>query len=69
MLLLPESPRYLIHRSRVLDAWAVWKRIRDVESFESQAEFYMIKVTSDAEQRDLQAKRAAARFVWLDFIK
>jgi hypothetical protein len=68
MLLLTESPRYLMHRSRVLDAYRVWKRIRGVESFDSQAEFYLIKVTADAEERELRAKRAAVKFIWLDFI-
>jgi hypothetical protein len=68
MLLLTESPRYLMHRSRVLDAYRVWKRIRGVESFESQAELYLIKVMADAEERELRAKRATLKFVWMDFI-
>lgn len=68
MVLLTESPRYLMHKSRLLDAYHVWKRIRGVESFESQAEFYLIKVTADAEEHELREKRAALKFVWMDFI-
>lgn len=68
MILLTESPRYLMHRSRTLDAYRVWKRIRGVDSFESQAEFYLIKVTADAEENELRAKNATMRFVWMDFI-
>jgi hypothetical protein len=68
MLLLTESPRYLLHRSRLLDAYRVWKRIRGVESFDSQAEFYLMKVTADAEEHELRAKRATVKFVWFDFI-
>lgn len=69
MVLLTESPRYLMHKSRLLDAYCVWKRIRGVESFESQAEFYLIKVTADAEEHELREKRATLKFVWMDFIK
>lgn len=68
MVLLTESPRYLMHKSRLLDAYRVWKRIRGIESFESQAEFYLIKVTADAEANELREKRASLRFVWMDFI-
>ncbi|KAJ5610758.1 hypothetical protein N7510_007477 [Penicillium lagena] len=68
MLLLTESPRFLMHQSRLFDAYRVWKRIRGVESFDSQAEFYLMKLTADAEERELRAKRATVKFIWFDFI-
>lgn len=68
MLLLPESPRYLMHKSRLVDAYGTWKRIRGIESFDSKAEFYLMKITADAEEKELQAKRATVKFIWMDFI-
>jgi hypothetical protein len=56
-----------MHQSRVLDAYRVWKRIRG-ESFDAQAEFFLIKITADAEEGELRAKRATTKFVWMDFI-
>ena len=67
MLFLPESPRYLLHKSRVGEAYAVWKRIRPAQDFESKAEFYVMKMTSNAEEDQLKARKSAVRFVWMDF--
>src|SRR5689334_22192209 len=40
MFFLPESPRFLMHKGRVLDAYKVWKRIRGVETREARDEFF-----------------------------
>jgi hypothetical protein len=68
MLILPESPRFLLHKSRTVEAYHVWKRIRGTETFDSRAEFFVMKLTADAEEEEMKAKRAATKFVWLDFV-
>jgi hypothetical protein len=67
MLFLPESPRFLMHKRRTLDAYRVWKRIRGVATYESRAEFFVMKATVDEEVRDLENHGAGVRFVWMDF--
>jgi MFS family permease len=42
MFFLPESPRFLMHKGRVLDAYKVWKRIRGVENREARDEFFVM---------------------------
>ncbi|KFX89388.1 hypothetical protein O988_08646 [Pseudogymnoascus sp. VKM F-3808] len=68
MLFLTESPRFLMYKGRTLEAYRVWKRIRGIASFESKAEFFVMKRTVDDEDREFKAKPSAARFVWMDFI-
>lgn len=57
-----------MHKGRTLEAYRVWKRIRGLASFESKAEFFVMKRTVDDEDREFKAKASAVRFVWMDFI-
>ncbi|KAM0254496.1 hypothetical protein ACHAQJ_006714 [Trichoderma viride] len=67
MLFLPESPRWLMHKDRVLDSYKVWKRIRGTESPESREEFYIM--ANSVKQEDVVVNEGAKnqRFPWMDF--
>lgn len=67
MLFLPESPRYLIHKGRMLDAYKVWKRIRGIESAESREEFFVMTASVREEQVAVQEGAKNKRFPWMDF--
>ncbi|BDD61755.1 hypothetical protein MPDQ_004944 [Monascus purpureus] len=64
MIFLPESPRYLMHKNRVVEAYGVWKLIRGFDNFEAKDEFLGMRqaVTAEVEERQRLKK-----FVWLDF--
>ncbi|KAG5960702.1 hypothetical protein E4U58_004575 [Claviceps cyperi] len=66
MLFLPESPRYLMHKGRPLDAFRVWKRIRDVETTESKEEFFVMAVAVRSESTVVEVAQNS-RFPWMDF--
>ncbi|KAL7923291.1 general substrate transporter [Trichoderma austrokoningii] len=67
MLFLPESPRWFMHKGRVLDSYKVWKRIRGTESPESREEFYIM--ANSVKQEDVVVNEGAknSRFPWMDF--
>ena len=67
MVFMPESPRMLMHKSKPLEAFAVWKRIRGLETEENRREFFIMHhaVESEADVAGGQTRRK--RFVWLDF--
>ncbi|KAF2766205.1 MFS sugar transporter-like protein [Teratosphaeria nubilosa] len=67
MLFLPESPRYLMHKGRVLDAYKVWRRIRGTRDVESREEFFVMKVSMEEEEAEVAAGAGSRRFPWLDF--
>ncbi|KIH93244.1 hypothetical protein SPBR_02531 [Sporothrix brasiliensis 5110] len=67
MLFLPESPRYLIHKGHMLDAYKVWKRIRGVESLEAREEFFVMTAGVREEQNAVQEGAKNKRFPWMDF--
>ncbi|KAL1901105.1 fructose symporter [Sporothrix stenoceras] len=67
MLFLPESPRYLIHKGRMLDAYKVWKRIRGIESAEAREEFFVMTAGVREEQTAVQEAAKNKRFPWMDF--
>ncbi|OAA54593.1 Sugar/inositol transporter [Niveomyces insectorum RCEF 264] len=67
MFFLPESPRYLLHRGKVLEAYHVWRRLRGVDSYESNREFYLMKVSVEAEEEEVHSSAVHKRFPWLDF--
>ncbi|KAG6025668.1 hypothetical protein E4U19_003027 [Claviceps sp. Clav32 group G5] len=67
MLFLPESPRYLMHKGRALDAFKVWKRIRDVETTESKEEFFVMAVAVRSESTVVEVAQNS-RFPWMDFL-
>ncbi|KAI9836287.1 MAG: hypothetical protein M1819_001624 [Sarea resinae] len=66
MVFLPESPRFLMHKGRSAEAFAVWKRIRGLATYEDKAEFFIMKESVEAENAD--EHRANSRFPWMDFI-
>jgi len=67
MLFLPESPRFLLHKGRTLDAFRVWTRIRGTRDIESREEFFVMKVSSEQEEAEVAAGSGSRRFPWLDF--
>ncbi|KAG5751732.1 hypothetical protein H9Q69_009839 [Fusarium xylarioides] len=67
MLFLPESPRFLIHQKRHLDAYKVWKRIRGIEDRESREEFYVMSASVISEQNAVAEGAKNHRFPWMDF--
>lgn len=68
MLFLPESPRFLMHKGKTLDAYKVWKRIRGIESAEAREEFFVMKVSVQHEQTVVAESASNKQFPWLDFI-
>jgi len=68
MLFLPESPRFLMHKGKPLEAYKVWKRIRGVDTLESKEEFFVMKVSVEEEEAEVAAGASNKRFPWLDFI-
>ncbi|KAK3671493.1 fructose symporter [Recurvomyces mirabilis] len=67
MLFMPESPRFLMHKGRPLDAYKVWKRIRGVHEIESREEFFVMKVSTEEEEAEVAAGAGSRRFPWMDF--
>lgn len=67
MLFMPESPRFLMHKGRPLDAFAVWKRIRGTRTTESREEFFVMKVGQEEEDAEVAAGAGSRRFPWMDF--
>ncbi|KAL9080548.1 MAG: hypothetical protein Q9157_000690 [Trypethelium eluteriae] len=68
MLFMPESPRFLMHKGRTLDAFRVWRRIRGTASLESREEFFVMKVSTEEEEREVIEGRATrGKFAWTDF--
>jgi sugar porter (SP) family MFS transporter len=66
ILFMPESPRYLMHKGRTLDAFKVWKRIRGTSTHEAREEFFVMKVSTEMEEAEVAAGRTN-RFPWMDF--
>jgi hypothetical protein len=66
MLFMPESPRYLLHAGRTLEAYKVFRRIRGVEKADAREEFFVMKESLEAEQNEINQRRTR-RFPWLDF--
>lgn len=67
MLFLPESPRFLMHKGKVLEAYRVWKRIRGVETLESKEEFFVMKASVQEEEQEVSAGSGSRKFPWIDF--
>lgn len=64
-LFIPESPRFLMHKGNYLAAFAVWKRIRGVETRESRVEFYDMKMLLELEELEVRQGRTR-RFPWME---
>ncbi|KAK6204939.1 general substrate transporter [Scheffersomyces amazonensis] len=61
---LPESPRYLIHKNRLGEAYNVWKRLRDVEEYDSKVEFLEMRQAGIEEQE--RKNNESYVQVWMD---
>ena len=66
MFFMPESPRFLMHKGRTLEAFNVWKRIRGTELQENREEFFVMKHAVLAELENKNSRSGS--FAWLDFI-
>ncbi|KAL4863185.1 hypothetical protein BDV12DRAFT_30837 [Aspergillus spectabilis] len=67
MLFLPESPRFLVHKGKTLDAYKVWKRIRGIETADSRDEFYVMTASVRQEENEVHEGAQNNRFPWMDF--
>lgn len=68
MLVLPESPRFLMYKDRTVDSYRVWRRIRDLSTDEAKAEFFVMKEAVQLEMKENAAKGVGSRWVYFDFI-
>jgi hypothetical protein len=68
MLFMPESPRFLMHKGKTLEAYKVWRRIRGVDTLESKEEFFVMKASVEEEEGEV-ASKATGPFPWMDFIR
>jgi MFS family permease len=66
ILFMPESPRYLMHKNKPVEAFKVWKRIRGIETRESREEFFVMKVSTEEEAAEVAAGRSG-NYPWMDF--
>lgn len=64
MLFLPESPRFLMHKGREIEAYAVWKKIRGFNDHEAKDEFLGMRQAVTAES---QEQAATKKYPWMDF--
>lgn len=64
MLFLPESPRFLMHNNKPVEAYGVWKRIRGFTTLEAKNEFLGMRQAVVAENDEHQSTK---RWPWLDF--
>lgn len=64
MLFLPESPRFLMHKERGVEAYAVWKRIRGFDDLEAKEEFLGMRQTVTTETAE---QAATKKYAWMDF--
>ncbi|KAF4239626.1 hypothetical protein CNMCM6457_008546 [Aspergillus fumigatiaffinis] len=64
MLFMPESPRYLMHKGRPVEAYGVWKRIRGFDAYESKEEFLGMRQAVAAENEE---QASTKKWAWLDF--
>jgi len=66
ILFMPESPRYLMHKGKPLEAFKVWRRIRGVATQAARQEFFVMKVSTEEEEAVVAAGRQS-RYPWMDF--
>ncbi|KAJ5638433.1 hypothetical protein N7528_000823 [Penicillium herquei] len=64
MLFLPESPRYLMHKGREIEAYDVWKRIRGFNDFDAKDEFLGMR---QAVQIEAEEQSQTKKYAWMDF--
>lgn len=64
MLFLPESPRYLMHKGREIEAYGVWKRIRGFNDYDAKDEFLGMR---QAVQQECEEQAQTKAYAWMDF--
>ncbi|PLB49402.1 general substrate transporter [Aspergillus steynii IBT 23096] len=64
MLFLPESPRFLMHKGKPVEAYGVWKRIRGFETLEAKDEFLGMRQAVTSEREEQQNTK---KYAWMDF--
>jgi hypothetical protein len=67
MLFLPESPRFLMHKRKPVELYAVWERIRVVDILEAKEEFFVMKASVEEEELEVVAGATGKKFPWTDF--
>ncbi|GAB7346584.1 hypothetical protein MBLNU457_5772t1 [Dothideomycetes sp. NU457] len=65
MLFMPESPRFLMHKGKPVEAYRIWKRIRGVTTLDSREEFFVMKVSTEQEEATVAAGRTK-NYPWMD---
>lgn len=68
MLFMPESPRFLMHKGKPVEAFRVWQRIRGLETLDSREEFFVMKVSTEEEEATVAAGRTS-KYPWMDFVR
>jgi len=66
MLYMPESPRFLMHQGKPIEAFKVWKRVRGLESHDAREEFFVMKVSTEEEEAEI-ARGRTNKYPWMDF--
>lgn len=64
MLFLPESPRFLMHKGKPVQAYGVWKRIRGFETLDAKDEFLGMRQAVTTEREEQQN---TSKYAWMDF--
>lgn len=64
MFFLPESPRYLVHKGRIGEAYNVWKRLRDVSDEKVRLEF--LEMRQAAFQEHDANRNETKTQIWFD---
>lgn len=67
MFFLPESPRYLVHKNRMGEAYDVWKRLRDINVQKNKLEFLDMRQAAFQEQ---EARATESKIMlWTDLFR
>jgi len=64
VIFLPESPRWLMHKSRELEAYTVWRKIRGFQALENKQEFFLMRHLLEQEEEEEKDRKA---YAWVDF--
>ncbi|KAE8151228.1 hypothetical protein BDV25DRAFT_152923 [Aspergillus avenaceus] len=65
MLFLPESPRFLMHKNKPVEAYGVWKRIRGFNDLAAKSEFLGMRQSVETENEE---QAHTKKYAWMDFL-